>query len=170
MAGDIRDFDTKKEAAHVPAETVALESEEVRIKLQLAEFVDQVLPKLSEHQFHRLLSAVPEHILHAEMEQVDVKGVSIEAEIANLVRGVRAMSQSIMLNGQLKTGIDHKEAASVFKQTADLIKLLIGFQEEIMNIERLKKVEEATLRVFKEHFSDVQSQAFCDHLEALLSE
>ena len=164
MTFELRDFDTTFD----PAPPSQMELDDVRLKLQFYEFVNNILPKLSDDQLHTLVSGIPTHALPSKVGMDDPTKVSMLDEVSNLLSIVTAVRNEVMLNGRLKDGVEVKEAMAAVRACVDMIKTLHSFQAGILNIDRIQKIETATVKILKERFSEEAAVEFIDCLEELM--
>ncbi len=160
----LRDFDTTFD----PTPPSQQELDDARLKLQFYEFVNNILPNLSDDQLHTLVSGIPTHALPAKVDMADPSKVSMLEEVSNLLSVVTAVRNEVMLNGRLKNGVEVKEAMVAVRACVDMIKTLHSFQAEILNIDRIQKIETATVKILKERFSEEAAVEFIDYLEEIM--
>jgi len=93
----------------------------------------------------------------------------IKLEIDGLIQAVRAMQNSVMENGRIRTGITPKEMREVVQSTTSLMSLLMKAHEKLLSLDRVRAIEQATISVLRELGDDAMVERFVAALEQELS-
>ena len=150
----------------MPRNAVFGETEMGRIALGLNSFIQEVLPRLSEEQLHRLVSALPAGVLEHSAQDYGAD-FSLAAEIGLQIVAVQNLRQHVFPNGHLREGCNIREAKEVLTTCNVMIKTLMDNHDRVMNMERMRAVEAATVDVLID-LDPTLKEAFLERMQSRL--
>lgn len=134
------------EDAPVERGPVFAETDMGRVATGLNAFLHDFLPKLSTEQLHRLVSALPAGSLEVTGQGYGAD-FSLADEIGLQIVAVQNLRQHVFPHGHLREGCNIREAKEVLTTCNVMIKTLMDNHDRIMNMERMRAVEAATVDV-----------------------
>lgn len=175
MARDYSDFDARPEPVLAPevdgAAAAMMASEAIVIGIQTAldRFMKETLPHLSRSQQEILAQRLPSDLFTSDGEQVYDANFSVADELSLQIQAVQALRQHVFPGGRLKHGASIREAKEVVTTCNQMIKTLMDSHERIMNMERMRAIEAATVDVLGE-MNEKAKEMFLQRLELKLAE
>ena len=174
---DFSDYDARPAdmPAGSPAAATAAEAASVAQQVAVNEFMRKYVKNLTREQAQRLFDAIPHDLLTEE--QIDGSGntsdygadFSLADEIGLQITAVKALRQSVFPGGRLKTDATTRDAKEVLTTCNQMIKTLMDSHGKIMNMERFRAVESATLDVLADLEPELKER-FLVQLESKLAE
>jgi hypothetical protein len=171
------DYDTRPEDMPAGSAAAATAAETASVAQQVAvnEFMRKWVKNLTREQAQRLFDAIPHDLLTEE--QIDGAGntsdygadFSLADEIGLQITAVKALRQSVFPGGRLKSDATTRDAKEVLTTCNQMIKTLMDSHGKIMNMERFRAVESATLDVLADIEPELKER-FLVQLESKLSE
>jgi hypothetical protein len=145
---------------------VFAETDMGRVATGLNAFIHDFLPKLSKEQMHRLISALPAGVLEVQGQGYGAD-FSLADEIGLQIVAVQNLRQYVFPNGHLRDGCNIREAKEVLTTCNAMVRTLMDNHDRIMNMERMRAVEAATVDVLIE-LDDALKEKFLERLRARL--
>ncbi len=139
-------FDTSPSAAP----KVVAETNDMELMIAVERIINDVIPRLSPEQKWKLRCALPAPENLEEDVVAYGANFSIAGEIDLQVRALRAMREHYMPDGKLREGVPIKEFKDFLSTANQMVKMLISAHEEVMNMERGRLVEAATVDALTE--------------------
>lgn len=177
MSGAFDGYDARAEdmPAGSPATVTAAEAAAVSQQVAVNDFMRKYVRNLTREQAQRLFDAIPHDLLTEE--QIDGAGsgtdygadFSLADEIGLQITAVKALRQSVFPGGRLKSDASTRDAKEVLTTCNQMIKTLMDSHGKIMNMERFRAVESATLDVLAD-IDEALKERFLVQLESKLSE
>lgn len=175
MARDYSDFDATPEPLMPSAAleggnaTMAAEAVMIGIQTALDRFMKETLPHLSRSQQEILAQRLPGDLFLLDGEQTYDANFSVADELSLQIQAVQALRQHVFPGGRLKQDASIREAKEVITTCNQMIKTLMDSHERIMNMERMRAIESATVDVLSE-MSEKDKEMFLERLELKLAE
>lgn len=145
---------------------VFAETDMGRTASALNSFIHDFMPRLSPTQLHSLVSSLPAGML-ATTGQGYGADFSLADEIGLQIVAVQNLRQHVFPNGHLREGCNIREAKEVLTTCNVMIKTLMDNHARIMNMERMRAVEAATIEILVE-LDDSLKEQFLERLKARL--
>jgi len=156
---ELSDFDVRSDAVFPLSD----------LTLEFSRFVHNVLPHLSADHLRDLSQRVAER-LPAGTGQISYGAeYDIKVEIEGLINAVRAMQDSVMINGQIRPGITPREMREVVASTTTLLTLLVKTHEKFMGFDRQRALEVATIETLRQLGGEEIVSGFVEMMEERLS-
>lgn len=176
MGFDYSDFDVQAGGPLGEPDDTLLsptDAEMIRIGIQtaLARFIKDTLPHLDAEQQRLLASKLPADLFLHNTGQNSTydANFSVADELTLQIQAVQALRQHVFPGGRLKPDASIREAKEVVTTCNQMIKTLMDSHQRVMNMERFRAVEQATLDVLGELGDDLKEQ-FLARLEIKLEE
>ena len=170
------DFDATPGDMPAGSAALATRAEAVTIAQDVAvrEFIQKYSRNLTREQAQKLFDSIPRDLLREE--QIDEGGgndygadFSLAEEIGLQITAVKALRQSVFPGGRLKHDASTREAKEVLTTCNQMIKTLMDSHGKIMNMERFRAVESATIDVLFDIAPELKEK-FLVMLETKLAE
>jgi len=171
---DLSDFDVMATApgsglaAH-PDTVVAAETASIALNTALDRFIKGIIPHLDPTQLRRLADNIPRALLADAPAQEFDENFSIADELTSQIQAVQALRQHVFPGGRFKSDGSVKEAKEVLTTCNQMVKTLVENHERVMNMERFRAVEGATLDVLAD-MSDELKNTFLTRLAQKLED
>jgi hypothetical protein len=172
---DLSDFDVMATApgsgltAH-PDTIVAAETSAIALNTALDRFIKGCIPHLDPTQLRRLADNIPRSLLGIDApSQAFDQNFSIADELTSQIQAVQALRQHVFPGGHFKIDGSVKEAKEVLTTCNQMTKTLIDAHERVMNMERFRAVEGATLDVLAD-MNDELKNTFLQRLALKLED
>lgn len=155
MAGkDLKSFDIKAKDL-----TGSPEQVEVMLKHEVGVFIRDIIPKLTAEQCLQVLDALPRELTQPKEDGPEYSAdFSIAEEISLQLAAVQAMRSHIFPDGRMRSDTNIREAKDVLTTCNQMIKTLMESHGRIMNMERMRAVESATVEVLIELGDDLKEK------------
>jgi hypothetical protein len=103
--------------------------------------IEMMADELSEEEIARLWA-----VLQARVQTVEYGAeFDINEEVQMQIMAVRAMRDSIMPGGRMRVGVPAREMKEVVTASSTLLNTLLRTHEKILNYDRQRAIEEATI-------------------------
>ncbi|RLA60687.1 MAG: hypothetical protein DRQ89_12445 [Epsilonproteobacteria bacterium] len=155
------DFDVQ---AEVKEEPTLLEADFER-------FYHNVLPHLTGPQAVLLLTRVNtlELVPIADRDVTYGAEYDMTSEVEGLIQSVRAMRNSVMTeDGRMRTDVTPREMKDVVTATSSLMNLLMKSHEKLMDFDRHRALEQATIDILRGMGGEEIVTKFVENMEARL--
>lgn len=159
----LSDFDARSDRTNAPPPA--------QVTDRYTEFFYNILPCLPVP----MLEALRERICHYLPPSAG-SGASygaeydIKVEIEGLIAAVRAMQDTVMQNGRIRSGITPKEMKDVVHSSASLISLLVKAHEKFLGFDRMRTLEMTTIEVLRDLGGEEVAERFVEMMEERLAE
>lgn len=122
---------------------------QMELMLAVDQIINNIIPRLDDRQKWKIRCALP------APEQVETGATygadfSLAEEINAQIQALRALRTHYMPEGKMREGVSAKEFKDFLSTTNQMIKMLTSSHEEIMNMERMRLVEAATVDALQE--------------------
>lgn len=162
---DLQGFDIK--AGQVPDPDL--------LRIEFERFYHNVLPYLRQGEARLLVQRISNLGLCPVQDRDPVEygaNYDIKIEVQNLIEAVRAMRDTVIdEQGRAKEGITPREIKETVTATTSLMTLLMKSHAKLMNFDRMRALEQATVETLQE-LSDSQGEEivkrFVERMEARL--
>lgn len=84
------------------------------------------------------------------VQSADDETFDVAFEIREQIKAVKAMRQAIMENGRLKEDVTAREGQALVSAASTLLNQLMKHQKEIVNMERVRRLEQAVIEILRE--------------------
>lgn len=172
---DYSDFDVRPEpgaeATKAASAPTLVQAEAVIIGVQTAfsKFLHDTLPHLTQEQLRILIGKLPVDLMDEAGGQAYDANFSVADELTLQIQAVKALRQHVFPNGRFNQDGSVREAKEVLTTCNQMIRTLMDSHERIMNLERMRAIEAATLEALAEVSDDMKEQ-FLVRLEKKLAE
>lgn len=178
MSDNLQDFDVApdppKAPEPLPEQPVMIaghrathdEVQMLKVEHALQTFVNDYIPLLNDDQMHVLISALPARAAEGAGGGYDAS-FSLANEISMQIQAVNGLRDYMFPNGKLRDKATTREAKEVLTTVGVMIKTLMENHEKVMNMERMRSVEAATIEVLQE-MGDAQKEKFLVALQRRL--
>lgn len=140
---DLSEFDVRTDAS--PEASV--------LKHEFEKFYFNVLPHLSSEQASSLMDKIMMLDLIPDYRRDAVEygaNYDLKQEIQGLIDAVKAMQDSVMINGRIRNDVTPKEMKEVVTSTTSLMNLLMKYHRELLSMDRMRALEAATVEVLQQ--------------------
>lgn len=170
---DVSDFDVQRPPVREDLTTESdyrLSREEKQALNTVKEMLD--LGRVPKKEAFALLRALAAFDHNSQMEEDDVdydESFDLSKEISEVLRSVRLLRKSILSPSgkSLKSGVTVGEAKDVISMSNSMINTLVKTHEKVVNMERYRAVEQATVDILRELDSDREfMRELNEHIEA----
>jgi len=170
---DVSDFDVQRPPVREDLTTESdyrLSREEKQALNTVKEMLD--LGRVPKKEAFALLRALAAFDHNSQMEEDDVdydESFDLSKEISEVLKSVRLLRKSILSPSgkSLKSGVTVGEAKDVISMSNSMINTLVKTHEKVVNMERYRAVEQATVDILRELDSDREfMREFNEHIEA----
>lgn len=143
--------------------------EEVSVDLTGAlELIHRHPDALTQEQAIDLFTILREHI--PDVGEEYGANFDLKAEVAQQIRSVRAMRNQVMDSaGRVNEGMQPRDVKELVTASTTLLKMLVNVHEQVINFDRMKAVEDATVEAIKTLPQEAQN-AFFEELDRRLEE
>lgn len=137
--------------------------------LEYAEGLIEHVNELKEDIAMRLMEALMERFPAAEREAYGA-GFNMMTEVTDQIVALRALRTRVLTDtGLVRAGVTARELKEVVAASNSMLQTLMKTHERIVNYDRMRAIEEATIEAIKELPDEVKQQFFAK-LEQLLEE
>jgi hypothetical protein len=155
------DFDIKVEERSEPS----------ILEMDFERFYHNVLPHLTGPQAVTLVTRV--HTLElvpiADRDVTYGAEYDMTSEVEGLIQSVRAMRSSVMTeDGRMRTDVTPREMKDVVTATSSLMNLLMKSHEKLMDFDRQRALEQATIDTIREMGGEEIVSQFVENMAARL--
>jgi hypothetical protein len=155
------DFDIKVEERSEPS----------ILEMDFERFYHNVLPHLTGQQAVTLVTRV--HTLElvpiADRDVTYGAEYDMTSEVEGLIQSVRAMRSSVMTeDGRMRTDVTPREMKDVVTATSSLMNLLMKSHEKLMDFDRQRALEQATIDTIREMGGEEIVSQFVENMAARL--
>ena len=139
---DLKDFDIRVDSSPDPS----------LIEQDFERFYFNVLPHLLPDQASKLIQKISLLELIPDQRGNSAYGASydLKQEIQGLIDAVRALQNSVMHDGKMRQDVTPREMKEVVTSTAQLMNLLMKYHRELLSMDRMRALEQATVEVLQE--------------------
>lgn len=146
-------------------------AEPTQLEMDFERFYHNVLPHLSGPQATMLVARV--HTLElvpvADRDVTYGAEYDMTSEVEGLIQSVRAMRGSVMTeDGRMRTDVTPREMKDVVTATSSLMNLLMKSHEKLMDFDRQRALEQATIEILREMGGEEIVTKFVENMEARL--
>lgn len=145
---------------------------EVDIDGKITEFIEDILPVLSEDQLRELT----EELLALGMVKQGEEEVTYDAqfdmgkEVELQLRTVHALRRQVMVNNRIRKGTTTREVKEVVSTTTTMLNSLMKHHEKLLSMDRQRALEAATISVLKELGDGTMIDKFFELMEQALQD
>ena len=145
---------------------------EVDIDGKITEFIEDILPVLSEDQLRELT----EELLALGMVKQGEEEVTYDAqfdmgkEVELQLRTVHALRRQVMVNNRIRKGTTTREVKEVVSTTTTMLNSLMKHHEKLLSMDRQRALEAATISVLKELGDGAMIDKFFELMEQALQD
>ena len=170
---DVSDFDVQRPPVREDLTTESdyrLSREEKQALNTVKEMLDLGrVPKKEAFALLRALGAIDHNSQMVEVFVVYDESFDLSKEISEVLKSVRLLRKSILSPSgkSLKSGVTVGEAKDVISMSNSMINTLVKTHEKVVNMERYRAVEQATVDILRELDSDREfMRELNEHIEA----